>query len=131
MVAVTPMVLYLAASTNPSGLETAAAIAAWAAGVVLADPAVPTSRRWPASAWRSWSSLRLEGWVRCSRRPCSAGVAVVAGWRRRTTNLGRRRDVWAWGGALAVAVALSGAWLAHLQAHYPPRPTGHRSGPPP
>ncbi|MBX3287335.1 MAG: DUF2142 domain-containing protein [Actinobacteria bacterium] len=124
VVAVTPMVLYLAASTNPSGLETAAAIAAWAAGVVLADPAVPTSRRSLARFGLALVVLAAaRGLGPLFAAAVLGGVAVVAGWRR-TAELGRRRDVWAWGGVLAVAVALSGAWLAHLQAHYalPDRP---------
>jgi Predicted membrane protein (DUF2142) len=39
LVAVTPMVLFLGASVNPSGLETAAAISMWATGLVLVHEA--------------------------------------------------------------------------------------------
>ncbi len=123
-VTVTPMVLYLAASTNPSGLETAAAITAWTAGLVLADPAVPVGRRRLARFGVALALLALARGLGPLFAACVlAGVAVVAGWRR-TAELGRRRDVWVWAGVLAVAVALSSAWLAHLQRHYalPDRP---------
>lgn len=123
-VTVTPMVLYLAASTNPSGLETAAAIVAWTAGLVLADPAVPVGRRRLARFGVALTVLALaRGLGPLFAAAVLGGVAAVAGWRR-TAELGRRRDVWAWGGVLAVAVALSGTWLAHLQDRYalPERP---------
>lgn len=123
-VTVTPMVLYLAASTNPSGLETAAAIAAWVSGLALADPARPVGRRLLARFGVALVVLALARGLGPLFAACVlAGVAVVAG-RRRCVELGRRREVWAWGGVLAVAVALSGAWLAHLQANYtlPERP---------
>jgi hypothetical protein len=123
-VTVTPMVLYLAASTNPSGLETAAAVAAWAAGLALADPGTSIDRRRVARFGVALAVLAAaRGLGPLFAAAVLAGVATVAGWRR-TTELGRRREVWAWGGVVAVAVALSGAWLAHLQSHYalPDRP---------
>ena len=123
-VTVTPMVLYLAASTNPSGLETAAAIAAWTAGLALADASIPVTRRSLARFGVALVVLALaRGLGPLFAATVLGGVAVVAGWRR-SVELARRRDVWAWGAALAVAVALSAAWLAHLQADYalPDRP---------
>lgn len=117
-VTVTPMVLYLAASTNPSGLETAAAIAAWAAGLALADPEVSISRRGVARFGVALAVLAAaRGLGPLFAAAVLAGVATVAGWRR-TAELGRRREVWAWGAVLAATVALSGAWLAHLQSNY-------------
>lgn len=123
-VTITPMVLYLAASTNPSGLETAAAITAWTAGLALADPAVAIGRRRLARFGIALVVLALaRGLGPLFAAAVLAGVGTVAG-RRRTAELARHRAVWAWGGAVAVAVALSGAWLAHLQGHYalPDRP---------
>jgi hypothetical protein len=123
-VTVTPMVLYLAASTNPSGLETAAAITAWAAGLALADARVDISPRGVARFGVALAVLAAaRGLGPLFAAAVLAGVATVAGWRR-TAELGRRHEVWAWGGAVAVSVALSGAWLAHVQGHYelPDRP---------
>lgn len=123
-VTVTPMVLYLAASTNPSGLETAAAITAWAAGLALADPSLPVGRRRLARFGVALAVLALaRGLGPIFAASVLAGVATVAG-RRRVVELVRRRDVWVWGAVVASAVALSGAWLAHLQSGYalPERP---------
>ena len=43
---VTPMVLFLSATVNPSGLAVALGAVVWASGMVLADPGRDTDKRW-------------------------------------------------------------------------------------
>ena len=43
---VTPMVLFLSATVNPSGIATALGAVIWASGMVLADPGLETDKRW-------------------------------------------------------------------------------------
>jgi len=121
---ITPMVMYLAGSTNPSALEVAAAACAWTTGMVLADRRATPSGRTVASFGVALVVLSLTRGL----GPLFSGylvvaVAAVAGWRR-IVELAKRRDLQIWAGAVVVAVGLSGAWLAHLQSDYalPPRP---------
>lgn len=115
----TPMVLYLAGSTNPSGLEIAAALSAWAAGAVLASERTRPDGRLLARFGLALVVLALlRGLGPLFAGLVVGGVAVVAG-RARVRELARERALWAWGGAVGVAVALSAAWLAHIQSAYP------------
>jgi len=122
--AITPMVMYLAGSTNPSALEIAAAACAWTTGMVLADGRVPPGHRTVAAFGLALVVLSLtRGLGPLFSGYLVAAVAIVAGWRR-VLELAKRRDLQAWAGAVVVAVGLSAAWLAHLQSDYalPPRP---------
>ena len=71
-VAITPMVLFLAASINPTGLEVAAAIAVWSAGAALLS-AQPESPR------RVLDVLGISATVLVASRPLSPIWLLVAG----------------------------------------------------
>lgn len=119
LLALTPAVVYLAASTNPSALEIATALSAWAAGMVLIDP----TRAPDATVVRRFSVALLVLVVTRGLSPVfGAGLVGVLGalaGRTRVLALGRRRDVRLWGAACLVATGLSLAWLAHIQSAYP------------
>lgn len=122
--ATTPMVLYLAGSTNPSGLEIAAALSAWAAGMVLADTRQEPDGRLAARFGLAMVALGLlRGLGPLFVALVVVGVAVVAGWDRCRVLI-RRRDLQVWAAATVVSVGASAVWLAHLQADYalPDRP---------
>ncbi len=138
LMCLTPMVLYLAGSTNPSGLEIAAALSAWTTGMVLAArPRRATlSERVSLRSLSGQSSSGLEGRVLArfglalvvlsllrGLGPLFAalivgGVAVVAGGPR-VRELLRPRATWAWAAAIVAAVAASALWLAHIQSAWP------------
>jgi hypothetical protein len=109
--ATTPMVLYLAAVLNPSGLEISSAVSAWAAAVALAT--APSAKEAVAPT----GTLGLSLVVLLLTRPLSplwAAAIVVAlalvgtacPWR----DLLRHRATQAWLGACAAAGAAAGAW---------------------
>jgi hypothetical protein len=110
--AVTPMVLFLAGSVNPSGIEIAAAVCLWAAlGVVLLVPDAPDRGRLLARVGVAGSILALS-------RPLSpffvalivATTVAMAGWRPlRALARDRRAQVAA--GAVAVACVITTAWV--------------------
>lgn len=138
LVCLTPMVLYLAGSTNPSGLEIAAALSAWSAGMVLAAGRTASSSAatdggpGPAGqgpgAEASGLAARfglalvvlalLRGLGPLFAGLVLGGVGLVAGWGR-VRELLRWRLLWMWGAAVVLAVALSAAWLAHIQSAWP------------
>jgi hypothetical protein len=137
----TPGVLYLSGSTNPSAVEIAAALSAWAAVAALAgvDPggANHTGRRTGTGG----GPVPAPGAVDVDRlvRRLGAGLVVLtlcrglgpafaaavvlvggvaAGWARSRALL-RRADLRWWAGAVVVATGASAAWLAHISGSFP------------
>lgn len=116
---VTPMVLYLAASTNPSSVEIAAALGAGASGVVLARPGTTPGGRNLARFGVAIVVLILARGL----GPLFAGgivavLALLAGWDHAGV-LVRRRGVQACAAAAAIATVASGAWLWSIQRSFP------------
>ncbi len=116
---VTPMTMYLSASTNPSAVEIAAALGVWASGILLARSDVEVTGREVA---RFGVALIVLIGAR-GLGPIFAVLLVVllaaAAGRTRIVQLARRRDLWAWAaGAGAMAVA-SAAWLWTIQRDFP------------
>lgn len=118
----TPSVLYLSASTNPSAVEIAAALSAWAAVAVLAGTTddgpvevAPLIRRLGA-ALVVLTACRGLG-------PAFAAAVVVAGAAAagpaRSWSLLHRPDLRRWALAVVAATAASGAWLVHIARSYP------------
>lgn len=123
LVCLTPGVLHLSGATNPSAVEVAAALSAWAAVGVLAT--APGPGRDPATA-RLVRRLGVALVVLTTCRglgPAFAGAVVVGGavvaGRVRSLDLVRRTDVRRWAAAVLGATALSVAWLAHISSAYP------------
>lgn len=120
MLTLTPAVVYLAGSTNPSGVEILAAVGAWVSGTVLVT--VPVSQRTGRLVARTMAALVIlvlsRGMAPLFGGLIVAGLAGVAGWER-CRELLRRRDLQIWGIALAGAVAASGAWLLHIRSAQP------------
>ncbi len=140
----TPGVLYLSASTNPSAVEIAAAISAWAAvgalatrrsgagpdagsGVVAgAGGDVGASEDVDAETGRLVTRLGVALVVLTLCRGLGPGFAVavvgggglIAGWGRTRELLGRTDVRW-WSAAVAAALAASLAWLAHIGSAFP------------
>lgn len=116
---VTPMTMYLSASTNPSAVEIAAALGVWATGMLLARSDVEFTRREVA---RFGMALIVLIGAR-GLGPAFAVLLLVllsamAG-RSRMVHLARRVDVWGWAvGAGAMTVA-SAAWLWTIQRDFP------------
>ena len=117
--ALTPVALYFSGVFNPIGLEMAAALGAWTAGLALAtSPAGPTGRL-VTRAGLAVAALTLvrglgPGFALIVVLAC---VAVADPDRRRA--LARRTDVRVWGAVLAGCVAVSGAWVLHVQREFP------------
>ena len=113
LVVVTPMVLFLSATVNPSPVEIAAAISLWTAGLVLAVTPVGTDltpvllRRCAVAGTllvvtRQLSPLWLAIIV--------VVLALVAG-RRRLLALAARRDTRLWALLVFVTTAASSLWI--------------------
>ena len=115
-VVATPMVLFLSSGVNPSGPESAAAIALWTAGLVLVITSGPPLRPVLATAGLAAVVLALA-------RPISPfwvaviglGLLVVAGGRR-CLELVRLRPVQAWLGVVVLAAGLQAAWVLGVGA---------------
>ncbi len=121
---VTPGVVYLGGTTNPSAVEIAAALSAWAAVAMLATTRPdqvhePLTGRLVRRLGTALVVLAL-----CRGLGPAFAVAVVAlgasaAGRRGLGALEVRRDVRWWGAALVAAIATSGTWLAHIGAQHP------------
>lgn len=115
-IATTPIVLFLAGSVNPSGMEIATGIALWASlvALVLGTPnatAARLSARLSARVGIAASALALS-------RPLSAlwvamTVAVVLAFasRHRLLALARQAVVWFWAGAAVLGALSAGIWI--------------------
>jgi len=121
---VTPGVLYLAGSTNPSAVEIAAALSAWTAVAVLAtaDEATldgPLTGRLVRRLGSALVVLALCRGLGPAFAVAVLAIGTVAAGPGRARVLAARRDVRVWGTALAAAIAVSGAWLAHIAREFP------------
>jgi hypothetical protein len=116
--AMTPTVMWLAASINPNAIEIAAAIATWVVMVGVADARVPLTTRALVRA-------AAVGAVFVLARPLAPGflfvivglVWVAHGSRDRLRELARRRAARWCAGVLAVAVLLAGTWIVAVKAN--------------
>lgn len=117
MVAAGPMVLYLAGSVNPNGLEIASAAALWAALLRLLERHRPDSDDAGLSRGYLWTIVTISAvflanarsvgplWVVIVVAACLAVVglpAVIAFFRRRANYI--------WIGAIALGMLFSGVW---------------------
>jgi sorbitol-specific phosphotransferase system component IIC len=111
-VAATPMVIYLAATVNPSSLATSAAICLWASGLALIQThRRHRPRRLAARAGASASVLVLmHGLSPLLVALILIALAGVAG-RRELWSLVKRRAVRRWLLIFVVASTLGGYWL--------------------
>jgi hypothetical protein len=137
----TPGVLYLSGSTNPSAVEIAAALSAWAAVGVLAGTDLSRPSRTTGAAGATGGPGPASGPVDVDRLVRRLGTALVvltlcrglgpafaaavvlvgglaAGAARSRALLGRSDLRW-WAGAVAGATAASAAWLAHIGRTFP------------
>lgn len=131
----TPGVVYLTGSTNPSAVEIAAALSAWAAVAAVAgtDPSratgaggAPVPAPGPVDldrlVRRLGPALVVLTLCRGLGPAFAAAVVVVgalaAGWTRSRALL-RRSDLRWWAGAVVAATVASGAWLAHIGRTFP------------
>jgi hypothetical protein len=128
----TPVTLWLSGQVNTGGCEIAAAVLVWTAGIVVARAPDVGGR----DVARLGGGLTVLAVVRGLSPAYAVGalvvLAILAG-RPRLGELARRRDVRTWGAIVAVALALSIAYLAYIQVRYPldPRPgsgLGHALG---
>jgi hypothetical protein len=119
LAALTPEIVYVAATMNTAGLETAAAFGLWMAALALAVGPAPPDARLVRRAGVALVAL-------CVARPLSPAfavaalvvAAVLAGADRRRV-LWARRDVRLWLVAGAVATASTVAWLVMVQVRLP------------
>lgn len=111
--AVTPMVLYVTATINPSSLEIAAAICLWVNGIIVLDrmPS-PLNERLPLGL------VGVSGAVLALSRPISAlwlGIIVLSlmalSTRQRLVQLLGSAPGRFWLAVVVVAVLISGAWM--------------------
>lgn len=111
-VAVTPMVLFLAGSVNPSGLEIAAGIGLWVSliALVLGGTRLPDAR---LSA-----RVGLAGAVLSLSRPLSALwmviiviLVVIMARRTRLNDLVHQPVIWIWAGVAGVGTLAAGVWI--------------------
>jgi len=102
LVAITPMVLFLASVLNTSGLEISAALAAWCGGLcIVAREDVPIR----LAVWTSVAFV-VFAW---SRPISPVNVAVVVGVLAVLAGRVRLRTMWAGTGTRVVACAVAGA----------------------
>jgi hypothetical protein len=113
-VACTPMVLYLASVVNPNGVEAAAAICLWTAGLAALGRPPDAGDRGTLVLWATVAACVMA----MTRGLSPLWVAVILGLvalavveRPRTWLLGDRRTVVA-GAAIAVSCLAAVAWLA-------------------
>lgn len=113
LVAITPMVVFLAATVNPSGLEIVSAIAFFSALMRLVRPERAHAAVWAAlgtsGVFLSLSRGQAPVWVVLD---VVLVLALIGG--RRALDLFRGGGRWAWGAAAAVtaAIALNRVWEA-------------------
>ncbi len=129
-IAMSPMVLFLAGTVSPSGVEIGAAIGVWVHGTVLAHEADDSVD--PKLVDR----LGLAACVLVLSRALSplwlamlGLVLLILTTRAGLLALARSRRVWIWGGALAVCSAFQLWWYVYAQplSHFVGTPV-HTSG---
>lgn len=111
-VAVTPMVLFLAGSVNPSGVEIAAAIGLWSAlaALLLSEPGDATSGPLVRAAVAGSALVLTRQLGPLYAALILATVAAMAG-RQRLAALARRHDARRWGAAFGAVTTLAVAWI--------------------
>lgn len=126
VVAVTPMVLYLAASVNPSSIEISAAICLWVSALVVIDAGADAATRVLKRAGIAASVLPLV-------RPTSPlWLAIIGTFVTAVAPPGNirallaRRDVRRWLAIVVVSLALALAWLVVIGPPDLVRPSGYR-----
>ena len=114
---VLPMVVYLAGSVNPNGVEIAAGAALWLGGLRLleshADGGVPASR----PRWYLWLVVTVAAVLLANARAIgplwvlviAVACAAVVGWRA-AGRMFATRGSYPWIGAIAAASVFSFAW---------------------
>jgi hypothetical protein len=115
---VTPIVLFLMGSINPSGFEIAAALATWAALLDL------LRRRGPVSI-RLTTRVVVATTCFAAARPLSpvfavlavAAVVAIAATRERLAELRRDRNAVAGGALIVAGLVVSGAWILWSKAY--------------
>lgn len=117
---VTPMVLYLAASTNPSSVEIAAAIGAWTTGMLLTQADSQPSGREVARFGVSMVVLVLARGLGPLFAVGILAVLALLGGKTKVFALVRRRDLRAWAAGGAAALLIAGWWLWFVQQTYAP-----------
>lgn len=118
LVALTPEVVYLAATVNTAGPEAAASIGLWTSGLALATSDGTDDRVLVRRAGVALVVLVLSRPMSPLFAALAIGVSAAVAGRDRVTALARRGDVRRIGalGALAVAAAL--AWLLYVQVRW-------------
>lgn len=116
---VTPMTLYLSASTNPSAVEIAAALGVWATGILLARSDVEVIGRELARFGVALVVLiGARGLGPIFAVLLLALLAGVAG-RARIAQLARRVDLWGWAAGAGAMTVASAIWLWTIQRDFP------------
>ena len=115
----TPGVAYLAGSTNPSAVEIAASLSAWAAMAMLASSPMEATDDVDTGRLVRRLGTALVVLALCRGLGPAFVVAVVAvgflaAGPRRWRELGGRRDVRLWSTAVSAAIGVSGLWLAYI-----------------
>ncbi|HVX43242.1 MAG TPA: DUF2142 domain-containing protein [Mycobacteriales bacterium] len=110
--AITPMVVFLSAVLNPSGLEIAAALCFWVSALVLfTDPEHPARRGLILrAALGAAVFMQTRGLSPLLLAIAGIAVAIIAGWST-VVGLLRRRDIQIALGVLAVIGAGTLAWI--------------------
>jgi Predicted membrane protein (DUF2142) len=121
LVALTPMLLFLAGSVNPNGLEVAAGLALWVSGAVLvaearASPDRQVDRRLVARVGVAASALVLSR----QSGPLWSGLIllILAGLAGKHGMRGLRSShaLWAWAAVLTACLIAQMAWIVRLDA---------------
>ena len=128
-VALTPAVLYFAATTNSAGPEMAATLALYASGAALAR-AESVDGRLVRRTGVALVVLVLSRGLSPAYAALALVVLALVARPGRVRELAARRDVRAWGALAAVSVAASAVWLAWAHPRVRPgAPVGTRPGP--
>ena len=123
LVAVSPMVLHLASTQNAAGLEIAASLCLWAAGLALvAGPHAPDGRL-VRRAGAAATVLVLTRGLSPGFAALTLLVLLAVARPGRVRELLGRTDVRVWLGGVAAATAVTGAWLVHIHEAFPLPPT--------
>lgn len=119
LVALSPEVLYLASTQNAGGLEIAASLCLWAAGLALFAGADEPDGRLVHRMGVAATVLVLTRGLSPGFAALTFLVLLVVARPGRVRALLARTDVRAWAGGVAAATAVTAAWLLYIHAEYP------------
>src|SRR5262249_24561045 len=119
LVALTPEVIYLASVQNTAGLEIAATLGLWGAGLALVSDDVEPDRRLVVRLGVALTLLVLARGLSPGFALVSLAVLLVIAPPARRRALLRRRDLQVATGIAAGAVVVSAVWLLYIQIVYP------------